>query len=52
MRIYPCCYHTQGEGKVERLQNISGPLIALEHVVRQEYFPKQLSEYFVAFLSR
>lgn len=42
----------KGEEKVERSQNISGPLIALEHVVHQPYFPKALVGYFVAFMSR
>eukprot|EP00794_Sanderia_malayensis_P007169 gene7169-7975_t len=42
----------KGEEKVERHKNIKGPLIALEHVVSQDYFPKDVAGYFKAFMSR
>jgi len=42
----------KSEKTIEISNDISGPLTALQHVARQDYFPRTLANYFIAFLSR
>lgn len=43
----------QSEDKIKpKTNDITGSLLALEYAVKQEYFPKKLALYFIAFLSK
>ncbi|XP_022086163.1 ran GTPase-activating protein 1-like [Acanthaster planci] len=42
----------KSEDKIKPVQNPSGLLLAMAHVVKQDYFPRHLSQLFITFLSR
>ncbi len=52
--IYLFLYlHAQSEDKIKPASNdMTGALLALDQAARQEYFPKDLAFYFIAFLSK
>jgi hypothetical protein len=48
-----CCIFVQSEDKIKpESDDITGPLEALDQAVTQEYFPKNLAFYFIAFLAK
>jgi len=38
--------------KFKPVKEISGPLLALKHVVRQDYFPRESADILIAFLTK
>ena len=42
----------QSEDKVKAIANLYGPLMALNHVVQQDYFPKALAHLLLAFVTK
>uniref|UniRef100_A0A7M6DMY5 Ran-GTPase activating protein 1 C-terminal domain-containing protein n=1 Tax=Clytia hemisphaerica TaxID=252671 RepID=A0A7M6DMY5_9CNID len=40
----------KAETKVEKVEGLKGPLSGLENVILQEYFPRAITQYFIAFL--
>lgn len=48
LRVYP----SQSEDKVKAIANLYGPLMALNHMVQQDYFPKALAPLLQAFMTK
>lgn len=42
----------QSEDKIKAITNLYGPLMALNHVVQQDYFPKALVPLLLAFITK
>jgi hypothetical protein len=42
----------QSEDKIQPVKDLTGPLTALQHAARQDYFSKSLATYFIVFISR
>lgn len=42
----------QSEDKVKAIANLYGPLMALNHMVQQDYFPKALVPLLLAFVTK
>lgn len=45
-------FHSQSEDKVKAIANLYGPLMALNHMVQQDYFPKALAPLLLAFITK
>lgn len=50
--LFPLLFSLQSEEKVKPVHVVPGHLQALEHVVRQDYFPKESVTVLQAFMSR
>lgn len=51
----PCLcsvFPLQSEDKVKAIANLYGPLMALNHMVQQDYFPKALAPLLLAFMTK
>lgn len=48
LRVFPL----QSEDKVKAIANLYGPLMALNHMVQQDYFPKALAPLLQAFMTK
>lgn len=48
LRVLP----VQSEDKVKAIANLYGPLMALNHMVQQDYFPKALAPLLQAFMTK
>lgn len=48
LRVCP----SQSEDKVKAIANLYGPLMALNHMVQQDYFPKALAPLLQAFMTK
>lgn len=46
------CTPLQSEDKVSAVASLSGPLMALNHAVQQDYFPKALVPLLQAFVTK
>jgi hypothetical protein len=42
----------QSEDKIKAISNLYGPLMALNHMVQQDYFPKALAPLLLAFVTK
>lgn len=42
----------QSEDKIKAIANLYGPLMALNHMVQQDYFPKALAPLLLAFVTK
>ena len=42
----------QSEDKVKAVSSLHGPLMAMSHVVQQDYFPKALAPLLLAFVTK
>ncbi|XP_035687098.1 ran GTPase-activating protein 1-like, partial [Branchiostoma floridae] len=42
----------KSEEKVQPISDLQGPLILLQHIFQQVYFPRSLAQLFIAFLTR
>lgn len=47
-----CLFSTQSEDKIKAIANLYGPLMALNHMVQQDYFPKALAPLLLAFMTK
>lgn len=48
-----CCASVwQSEDKIKAITNLYGPLMTLNHVVQQDYFPKALAPLLLAFVTK
>lgn len=44
--------YLQSEDKIKAIPNLHGPLMVLNHVVQQDYFPKALVPLLLAFVTK
>lgn len=44
--------YLQSEEKIKAIPNLHGPLMVLNHVVQQDYFPKTLAPLLLAFVTK
>ena len=49
---FGCVSVSQSEDKVKAISSLHGPLMALSHVVQQDYFPKALAPLLLAFVTK
>lgn len=47
-----CMFPLQSEDKIKAIANLYGPLMALNHMVQQDYFPKALAPLLLAFMTK
>ena len=47
-----CVFPLQSEDKIKAIANLYGPLMAFNHMVQQEYFPKALAPLLLAFVTK
>lgn len=47
-----CVFPSQSEDKIKAIANLYGPLMALNHMVQQDYFPKALVPLLLAFVTK
>lgn len=47
-----CVFPLQSEDKIKAIANLYGPLMALNHMVQQDYFPKALAPLLLAFVTK
>ena len=47
-----CASVSQSEDKIKAVANLYGPLMALTHVVQQDYFPKAHAPLLLAFMTK
>ena len=52
MSAFCCASVSQSEDKIKAVANLYGPLMALTHVVQQDYFPKALAPLLLAFMTK
>lgn len=45
-------FPSQSEDKIKAITNLYGPLMALNHMVQQDYFPKALAPLLLAFITK
>lgn len=50
--LLPCVLPLQSEDKTKAIANLYGPLMALNHMVQQDYFPKALVPLLLAFMTK
>lgn len=47
-----CVFPSQSEDKIKAIANLYGPLMVLNHMVQQDYFPKALAPLLLAFMTK
>lgn len=47
-----CVFSLQSEDKIKAIANLYGPLMVLNHMVQQDYFPKALAPLLLAFVTK
>lgn len=50
--LLPCVFPLQSEDKIKAIANLYGPLMVLNHMVQQDYFPKALAPLLLAFMTK